>query len=336
MTGPAPEPLISVIVPFKNEALTLPLLLDSLAIQEADFSWEVIFSDGCSTDKSVEIIRQHPLSKKVSVSVLPLPPENHGMTVARNAAARVAKGKYLLFMQADLRINDPKALAKTRQCLETPGVVGTTFVQFGADAEFSSYNFWGQVFQARHVGTRVPAAFDTKFNAVPRELFEKMNGFDEQHYAWGGEDFDFLVRLRVYGQLKDTGVEVEHLHGLGKPFSAMGTLKKYCRNSECMGITTPNYWRHRDVERWFPLFLAKQLLVCATAISTLNPFWWPWTILLLFVMGIWWNKAAFLRVRNWRLIWLPFYSLAAMYCFTFYFLRGLILGRSLYKFDNKM
>jgi GT2 family glycosyltransferase len=205
-----------------------------------------------------------------------------------------------------------------------------------ADAEFSKFDFWGQVFQSRYLGIRVPNAFDTKFNAISRELFEKIHGFDEEHYAWGGEDFDFYTRVRPHGEIRDTGVEVEHMHGLGKPFSAMGTFKKYCRNAECMGITTPNYWRHRNIEPWFPRFLAMQFLVCATAISTLVPFWWPWTILLLMAMGIWWNKAAFLRVRSWRLIWLPFYSLGVMYCFTYYFLRGLILGRSLYKFDNKM
>jgi glycosyltransferase involved in cell wall biosynthesis len=333
---PGSEPLITIIVPFKNEAMTLPVILDSLAIQEADFAWEVIFADGCSTDKSVEIIRQHPLSKKAPVSILPLPIDNHGMTVARNAAAKVAKGKYLLFMQADVRIKDSLALTKTRQCLEAPGVVYTSFVLLNADAEFHRYDFWGQVFQSRYVGMREPGACDTKFNAVSKELFEKMHGFDEEHYAWGGEDFDFSTRIQSYGETRDTGVEVEHLHGFGKPFTAKGTFKKYCRNAECMGITAPFYWRHRDIRPWYPRFLAMQLTVCAVAISTLVPFWWPWTILALLVMGMWWNKAAFLRVRNWRLVLLPFYSLAIMYGFTFYYLRGRILGRSSYSFDNKM
>ncbi len=331
-----PVPLISVIVPFKNEEATLPLLLDSLAIQKTDFPWEVIFPDGCSTDRSVEIIKTHPLASMVPVTVQPLPPENHGMTVARNAAARIAKGKYLLFMQADVRIKDPHAMTKTRQALETPGVVCSTFTELNADAEFHTYDFWGQVFHARYVGCRTPNAFDTKFNAVPREVFDKMKGFDEERYAWGGEDFDFLVRLRPFGALKDTEVEVEHIHGFKKRFSAMGTLQKYCRNSECMGVTTKDYWRNRAMVPWFPKFLAMQLFVCATAIATFVPPLWPWPFLLLLAMGLWWNKAAFKHVRNWRLIYLPFYGLAGMYFFTFYFLRGLIFGRSLYKFDNKM
>lgn len=331
-----PEILISVIIPFKNEEVTLPIVLDSLAIQKTDFAWEVIFPDGCSTDHSVDVIKKHPLSVKVPTIVQPLPPENHGMTTARNAAVRIAKGKYLLFMQADVRIKDPEALNKTRRLLETPGVVGTSYVQLNADAEFSTYDFWGQVFQARYLGSRTPNAFDTKFNAVSREIFDKLNGFDEQRYAWGGEDFDFEVRLRPHGEIRDTGVEVEHLHGYGKPFSAMGTMKKYCRNSEIMGVTTPNYWRNRKLNPWFPRFLAMQLTLCAATISTLIPWTWPWSFMLLLAMGLWWNKAAFLHVHNWRRIYLPLYSLAAMYCFTYYFLRGLVFGRSLYKFDNKM
>jgi hypothetical protein len=53
-------------------------------------------------------------------------------------------------------------------------------------------------------------------------------------------------------------------------------------------------------------------------------------------MGLWWQRGAFRHIRNWRLIWLPIFGLAAMYCFAFFFLRGAILRKTRFKFDNKM
>src|SRR5947207_1741802 len=132
--NPQSEPLISVVISMKNEAPTLPLILESLYLQKADFPFEVIFADGCSTDSSVEVIQNHPLFKKVSVSIINLAPENHGMTVGWNTGARQAKGKILLFSQADIRVRDPLALAKVAKAYENPQVVGTYYISLHSDA----------------------------------------------------------------------------------------------------------------------------------------------------------------------------------------------------------
>jgi D-glycero-alpha-D-manno-heptose 1-phosphate guanylyltransferase len=336
---PAPsgtKPLLSVIIPFKNEAPTLPLVLDSLARQKTDFPFEVIFADGCSTDDSVKVIQAHPLNQKAAVRVIGLPPENHGMTVGRNAGARAAQGELFLFAQSDIRFHDPDALGKVVRALQQPGVAGTTFVQLGADKELGAYDFWGKVFQSRFVNSRDVDCADTKFNGVRRDAFEKIGGFDEVHFGYGGEDFDFKVRLLKVGKMVDVGVEVEHLHGYGKPFGPMGMLKKYCRNSECMGITVPVYWKHRELAPGFTKDLLLRFAACLACLATLVPPLWPWPWLALLTVGLWWNRSAFLHIRDWRLIWVPLYSLASLYCFTFYFLRGLITGRSMYVFDNRM
>jgi glycosyltransferase involved in cell wall biosynthesis len=331
-----PVPLLTVIIPFKNEAPTLPLVLDSLARQETDFPFEVIFADGCSTDDSIEVIQRHPLNQRVPVSVVHLPPENHGMTVAKNFAAKGARGEFILFMQADVRLLDPKAFMKIRDALKAPGVVATTFIQLHADRVLRDYDFWGQVFQARYIGTRFERCFDTKCNAVRRDVFEKLGGFDEARFGLGGEDMDLWVRLRQEGTIADPPVEAEHLHGYGKTFAPWGMLKKYCRNAEVTGVTAHVYWPNRHLAPGFTKGLIQQLAVCAVAAATLIPWWWPWPLLLLLALGLWWNKAAFVHVRNWRLVWVPLFSLAALYCFSFYFLRGLIFKKTMFQFDNKM
>jgi hypothetical protein len=56
----------------------------------------------------------------------------------------------------------------------------------------------------------------------------------------------------------------------------------------------------------------------------------------LLLAGIWWNRDSYRLIRNWRLLLLPFFSAAVLYCFAFYYVRGLLVGRALVTLDNKM
>ena len=337
MTGALPEPAppaapdrprVSVIIPFRNEEATIPLVLDSLALQEAPFPFEVIFADGCSTDGSAAVIRAHPLNRRADVRLLPLPPENHGMNVGRNMGAKAARGDLLVFMQADVRIRDAAALAKTVRALGEPGVVGTTFVGLGAGDDFARYDFWGRVFLARYQGLRCECDFDTKFNGVRREVFERIGGFDDVHFPYGGEDFDFRVRLVREGRIAETGVEVEHLHGFGKRHTWQGLLRKYARNAECMGATTPVYLRHLDQEPGYLRTFAARLLLCACCIACAVPPAWPWAPLGVLAFSLAWSAPVYRHVRGARLAAVPLFSLAVMGVFAFYYLRGWLTGRT--------
>jgi glycosyltransferase involved in cell wall biosynthesis len=332
----ATPPLISVVISFKNEAPTLPLILDSLCNQETSFPFEVIFADGCSTDNSVEVIKQHPLSKKVSVRIVPLPPENHGMTVGWNVGAKQAEGRILLISQADIRVRNVHALSKIAKVFDDPEVVGTFYVGLHSDAEFHRYDFWGQVFQSHHLGWKLAGIYDEKFNGVRRDVFEKMNGFDDKRFALGGESMDFLARLRSFGKVADTDIEAEHIHALGKRHAPMGLLKKHARNAEVMGANLSVHWQHRDLDPGFFPSLIQRAIVCLNCIASLIPLTWPWTLLISLAIGCYWNKSSFKHIRNWRLVYIPFFGFAGVYFFTFFFLQGLIMRRTSFQFDNTM
>jgi len=311
-------------------------VLDSLARQVVDFPYEVIFADGCSTDRSVDVIRAHPLHAKADVRVLPLPPENHGMNVGRNMGAAAARGSLLVFMQADIRIRDPQALARTVRLLDEPGVVGTTFVGLGAGEDFRSYDFWGKVFLARYQGLRCENDFDTKFNGVRRDVFERIGGFDDRRFPYGGEDFDYYVRLAREGRIEATGVEVEHLHAFGKRHTWTGLLRKYARNAECMGATTPVYLAHLDREPGYLRAFALRVTLCTCCVVALLPWTWPWAAAGVLAFSLAWSEAAYRHIRSLRLVVVPLFSLVAMYVFTAYYLRGLISGRTQVKIGNSM
>jgi len=101
-------PVVSVIVPARNEEACLGLCLESL-ITQTEISFEIIVVDDASTDRTAEIARSFAGVNVVSAPVLP---ENWtGKNNAMAAGAKIAKGKWLLFTDADT-IHKPGSLAR--------------------------------------------------------------------------------------------------------------------------------------------------------------------------------------------------------------------------------
>ena len=87
--------ILSIVIPTYNEEEYLPILLDSIKKQNFD-DYEIIIADANSTDRTREIAEEYGC-----VIV------NGGMPgVGRNNGAKVAKGKYILFLDSDLKLTD--------------------------------------------------------------------------------------------------------------------------------------------------------------------------------------------------------------------------------------
>jgi O-antigen biosynthesis protein len=89
------EHLVSVVVPSFNKAPFIRETLDSVLRQE-DVTVEVIVVDDVSTDGSWDIISEY--GDRVSAHRLP---NNRGSTYTRNYGATHARGRYIMFLDAD-------------------------------------------------------------------------------------------------------------------------------------------------------------------------------------------------------------------------------------------
>jgi glycosyltransferase involved in cell wall biosynthesis len=98
---------VSVIVPARNEEACLRACVESLVTQ-AGVSFEVIVVDDGSTDRTREIAQSFPSVRVVDAG--PLPPGWIGKSNAMAAGARVARGEWLLFTDADT-FHKPGSLA---------------------------------------------------------------------------------------------------------------------------------------------------------------------------------------------------------------------------------
>ena len=62
-------------------------------------NWELLITDDCSTDKSVEIIKKYCLlDNRIDVLV---PNEHHGIATTRNLSIERSKGRFIAFLDSD-------------------------------------------------------------------------------------------------------------------------------------------------------------------------------------------------------------------------------------------
>jgi glycosyltransferase involved in cell wall biosynthesis len=105
--APAQEPAVSVIIPARNEEANLRPCLESLVSQEG-IAFETIVVDDGSTDATRAIAQAFPSVRVIESG--PLPPGWTGKNNAVTAGARQARGKWLLFTDADT-VHKPGSLA---------------------------------------------------------------------------------------------------------------------------------------------------------------------------------------------------------------------------------
>ncbi|MGW1157971.1 glycosyltransferase family 2 protein [Streptomyces sp. NPDC002519] len=89
---------LSVIVPMYNVRDYCATALKSLALNARD-DFEFIVVDDCSTDGTFEILRRE--IAKVPGGILYQNPRNSGISFTRNAGLRMARGKYIAFLDGD-------------------------------------------------------------------------------------------------------------------------------------------------------------------------------------------------------------------------------------------
>lgn len=89
---------VSIIVPVYNTGKYLQKCLDSI-IKQNFINMEIIIINDCSTDNSLEIIKEYmKLDKRL---ILINKTKNEGLSAARNSGIEIAKGEYILHIDSD-------------------------------------------------------------------------------------------------------------------------------------------------------------------------------------------------------------------------------------------
>ena len=102
------DPLVSVIVTTKNEERHISACLGSV-VQQSNPPLEIILVDNFSKDKTIEIAKQY------GTKIFQQGPER---SAQRNYGVEKAQGKYILYLDADMRLT-PKVIEECVNCCET-------------------------------------------------------------------------------------------------------------------------------------------------------------------------------------------------------------------------
>lgn len=92
------RPLVSIITPTYNSAPYLAETIESVLSQTFQ-DWEMILTDDCSTDDTVELVTQYS-KKDARIRGLVLE-RNQGPAAARNGSIEAASGRFLAFLDSD-------------------------------------------------------------------------------------------------------------------------------------------------------------------------------------------------------------------------------------------
>ncbi len=98
---------LSLVIPIYNEEENLPFLMEAInaALNPLNRSWEVVFVDDGSRDKSLEVLRNFAQKDPVRVRAVSFR-RNFGQTAAIAAGIDHAQGEVIILLDADMQ-NDP-------------------------------------------------------------------------------------------------------------------------------------------------------------------------------------------------------------------------------------
>ncbi len=215
-------PLISVIIVCWNSATHLPRCLESLQNQrQADF--EVVIIDNGSSDRATENLHEKWTSLDFQIKRLD---KNKGFAKANNVGARLARGKWLVLLNADA-FPEPDWLENLLKAAEqNPGYSFFSSRQMQAnapelldgagDAYHVSGLAWriGLGYPSRQYGLDATELFSPCAAAAMylREAFLEVGGFDEDFFSYFEDvDLGFRLQLRGYRCLYVPGAVVHHI-----------------------------------------------------------------------------------------------------------------------------
>lgn len=188
-------PSLSVVVPTRNRAWLLRLLLPSLARQDVGEPYELIVANNGSTDDTAAVARD-AMTNWPCVRLVNVP--EPGAARARHAGALAARSPILLFIDDDMQAESDVVTQHLRIHKETPGccVLGNVV---SAPSRHPFERMMAYIYDGSRstLGKRTPNFEDVWAGhfSVPRDLYLRLGGFDLRFAELGAEDIDFGLRV---------------------------------------------------------------------------------------------------------------------------------------------
>lgn len=216
--------LVSIVVTTKNEADVLATLLESIGRQSYK-NIEVILVDNHSTDNTLKI------AKKFGVKRYICGPER---SAQRNFGARKSKGKYLLFLDADMELS-PRVIEECVKVSYEDKVTGVVIPEVSV-----AKNFWERVkaYERSFYNEEGDIVTDAA-RFFLKKVFLKAGGYDEA--ITGPEDWDLPENI------KDLGYRINRIQSAIYHRERITSIFNLARKKYYYGLKTYRYLRKHNI-----------------------------------------------------------------------------------------
>ena len=183
---------LSVIIPAFNEEKLIGESIERIQtgigeVFEDGFKWELILVDNASTDNTASIAKE--LGAEVVLESI------HQISRVRNAGARIATGRFLLFIDAD-SYPPIELLKEVEENLTVKNLLGA-----GTTVDVQGGRRWSKLQMERlNPFMRLFSYTWGAFILCRRDVFEEVGGFSEDLFAL--EEIEFVRRLIKSGRKK--------------------------------------------------------------------------------------------------------------------------------------
>jgi len=234
----------SVVVPLYNSTWTLEKTLVSLNNQQ-DVEIELVLVDDFSSDNPVKSVERYFLEQKAvgAIKEWKLIRHNfyHGLARTYNSGVSESTHPQIVFMQPDVRLPSSSELTSLLKPFENPIVVGSTHRSIAPELHYwEELNIWGKAFLAPSLFSRAHG-FNGQFDALRRDAFLKIDGFDGVRFLNAGEDGDITFRISKFGEVHNSEASAQHCHYFGTEPNAFDYLSKAIQYGNAQGALIRNH-----------------------------------------------------------------------------------------------
>ena len=228
--------LVSIIIPVFNQFDYTYKCILSILNTVKDIPYEIIIGDDLSTDKTKNIQKYFPnihVNKNLS---------DHGFLMNCNRAAKLAKGKYILFLNNDTQVQENWLSSLVELIERDPkiGMVGSKLVYPNGKLQEAGGIIWSDASGWNYGRNQDPEM--PEYNYVKEadyisgasimiraSLWNEIGGFDERYKPAYYEDSDlaFEVRRHGYKVMYQPASVVVHFEGVSNGTDLNSGLKKY-------------------------------------------------------------------------------------------------------------
>lgn len=187
--------LVSIVIPLYNAEEFIGETIESVINQSYSY-WELIIVDDCSTDGSVNIVKQY--LKNDNIILIENIQNCGGPAGPRNIGVKNAKGSFIAFLDADDIWHSEKLKVQVDFMKLNPSII-----ILGTNAETFPQKYKNKLY----LRNDLPVSFKyllksnkfiTSSVLIRSEIVSQVGYFDENKEVRAAEDYDFWLRILSY------------------------------------------------------------------------------------------------------------------------------------------